>query len=277
MNKNQINIAVRFKRVVILHIIKNLIGERSTPLILGIHGSSGCGKTYQCECVLNEIGVTPFLISGGQLESGTAGEPAKLIREKYIAASHSIQNRKNQAAVILINDVDTGLGNWGENVQTTINTQTVYGELMHLVDYPTSVEGVTTNRIPIILTGNDFTKLYKPLIRAGRMTSFEWNPTLEEKVEIISGIFSDLSKEEILQLVNNFSDQSIAFFSHLFSVINDDILWEKIQLVGVSKMIKHIQNGERLKINSLIYLDMLIKIGTNLLNSGEMINHLKGQ
>lgn len=274
---NKIHVAERFRRVVALHIIKNFVTRIPVrvPLILGIHGSSGYGKTYQCECVLHEMGVTAFLISGGQLESGTAGEPARLLREKYIAASQSIKKNESRAAVVLINDVDTGLGNWGENVQTTINTQTVYGELMHLVDYPTSVEGHSTKRIPIILTGNDFTKLYEPLVRAGRMTAFEWNPTLQERAEIVSGIFPELNPKECDALVSEFSDQSVAFFSHLRSTLIDNILWKDIQEIGVSKVISYISDGNEPEVCTPVRYDYLIQAGRELLHSGQLINHLR--
>jgi SpoVK/Ycf46/Vps4 family AAA+-type ATPase len=274
MNKLNPYISKRFERAINLHVIKNLITGFPMPLILGIHGPSGCGKTYQCEHLLRELGAKAFLISGGQLESGTAGEPAKLIRENYIAASQSIQKGETKVAVILINDVDTGLGNWGENVQTTINTQTVYGELMHLVDYPTSVEGRSTIRIPIILTGNDFTKLYEPLVRAGRMTAFEWNPDLEEKTEIISGIFPDIKKDQCSKLVYEFQDQPIAFFSHLHSILKDDILWRNIQRIGASKIIDQIRGGTQPNLNMEVNYEILVQIGKELMQSGKLINHL---
>jgi SpoVK/Ycf46/Vps4 family AAA+-type ATPase len=274
MSKINPYISSRFERVIKLHVIKNLVTGFPVPLILGIHGPSGCGKTYQCEYLLRELGAKSFLISGGQLESGTAGEPAKLIRESYIAASESIQKGDSKVAVILINDVDTGLGNWGGNVQTTINTQTVYGELMHLVDYPTSVEGRLTMRIPIILTGNDFTKLYEPLVRAGRMTAFEWNPNLEEKIEIISGIFPDLEKKQCSQLAQEFQNQSVAFFSHLNSILKDDILWRSIQRIGACKVIDQIRDGMQPNLNGEFNYQTLVQTGRDLLHSGKLINHL---
>jgi SpoVK/Ycf46/Vps4 family AAA+-type ATPase len=54
-----IYIPERFKRVIHLHIIKNMLNRTSTnpALFLGIHGPSGDGKTYQCERVLAEMGV----------------------------------------------------------------------------------------------------------------------------------------------------------------------------------------------------------------------------
>lgn len=37
-------------------------------------------------------------------------------------------------------------------------------------------------RVPIICTGNDFSTLYAPLIRDGRMEKFYWSPTREDRI-----------------------------------------------------------------------------------------------
>jgi SpoVK/Ycf46/Vps4 family AAA+-type ATPase len=270
-------VAERFKRVVTLHVVKNFFSEvpSGTPLILGIHGPSGSGKTYQCKHSLMEMGVRTFLISGGQLESGTAGEPARIVREAYISASRSIEKGDSSAAVLLINDVDTGLGNWGDKVQTTINTQTVYGELMHLVDYPNFVGGISTKRIPIILTGNDFTKLYSPLVRAGRMTSFEWSPTVQEKCQVVKRIFPELVDSECENLVNEFLEQPIAFFSHLRSTLIDDILWEEVQRLGILKTIQYISSGKDPGIKIRVEYSYLKDSATKFLLSSTLMNHLR--
>jgi ATP-dependent 26S proteasome regulatory subunit len=275
-----IQVPERFKRVIALHVVKNLFTNAPfrPPLILGIQGGSGVGKTLQCQTCLEEMGVKAFLISGGQLESGIAGEPAQLVRQTYIAASRSIENRECNVAVLLLNDVDTGLGNWGDKVQTTINTQTVYGELMHLVDYPNGVQGIKTHRIPIILTGNDFTKLYEPLVRAGRMTSFIWEPTSEEKALILQGIFPDLNSHDYHTLVAQFPDQPIAFFAHLRSTLIDNILWREIENCGINTFIHRItRNGEEPNLTSIyrsFNLNSLITAGQELKNSGQLVNHL---
>ena len=274
---DEIFIPERFQRAVVLHIIKNLSPQKltRTPLILGIHGPSGDGKTYQCEKVMEQIGAKAFLISGGQLESHEAGEPAYLVRTAYLNAGMCIQTNEAKAAVVLINDVDTGLGNWGELVQYTINRQTVFGELMHIVDYPESVEGRKTKRIPIILTGNDFTKLYEPLVRAGRMTSFEWKTTFDEKVQIVTRIFPELSLRETSDLVDEFSTQSIAFFSHLRTTLIDLELWERIRIIGLSEIVNHISRGYANDLQPPISLQSLIIAGNRLLQSGQLLNHLR--
>ena len=53
------------------------------------------------------------------------------------------------------------------NTQVTVNNQIVVGTLMNLADNPTRVsvgqnwrESDTTHRIPIIVTGNDFSTIY---------------------------------------------------------------------------------------------------------------------
>lgn len=63
----------------------------------------------------------------------------------------------------------------------TVNNQIVSGTLMNLADNPTRVsigqdwrEADILHRIPIILTGNDFSTIYAPLIRDGRMEKFYW-------------------------------------------------------------------------------------------------------
>jgi hypothetical protein len=38
-----------------------------------------------------KLGITPIVMSAGELESGNAGEPAKLIRQRYREASDQIK------------------------------------------------------------------------------------------------------------------------------------------------------------------------------------------
>ena len=278
---NRTYIPERFRRALELHIVKNLMTKITArvPLLLGIHGASGDGKTYQCEQILTEIGVKAFLISGGQLESPDSGKPAQLVRDTYLQASDCIEEGKSRAAVVLINDIDTGLGNWGNLVQYTVNTQTVFGELMHLVDYPNLVERRPTRRIPIIITGNDFTKLYEPLVRAGRMTAFEWKPTLEEKAKIVQGIFSEINSKECEALVREFESQPVAFFCHLRASLIDDELWKLIQKAGGTRIAIEIitdrNNAKEPVLEQTIQFEWIVQTGKNLLQSGQLINHLR--
>lgn len=39
--------------------------------------------------------------------------------------------------------------------------------------------------------GNDFSTLYAPLIRDGRMEKYYWNPTREDRIGVCMGIFQE--------------------------------------------------------------------------------------
>ena len=221
------------------------------------------------------LGMRTFLISGGQFEDRDAGEPARLIRAKYLAAGRSVTSGECIAAAVVINDIDTGLGKWGELVQTTINTQSVYGELMHLADFPTSVEGVKTPRIPIIATGNDFTKLYNPLIRAGRMDAFEWNPSAAERVPVVNAIFPHLEWTDCEILSEKFSEHQISFFSHLRSKITDKELWCVLSQAGVRHVMERITKGEEPQFTPPPSIATLVEEGLLLATALQAIrNHL---
>lgn len=270
----------RFEKAITLHIIKNQFDSSfRTPLLLGIHGKPGDGKTFQCEYILQQLGVKSFLISGGELESMDAGKPAQLIRDTYLEAGESVDNKEALMSAILINDIDTGLGSWGEMVQYTINRQTVFGELMHLVDYPNQVENIQTRRVPIIFTGNDFSKLYEPLVRAGRMTAFLWSPTTEEKSHMIQNIFPYLNIDEcynLLTTLENFAheDLPIAFFSHLNDTLYDEFLWSSYQQYGMNNLVGLIRNHSKPTLDNS-NVEQLINFGVKLIQSGQLINHLK--
>ncbi len=272
-----IYIPERFKRVIHLHIIKNMLvrSPAREALFLGIHGPSGDGKTFQCEHVLEEMDVKAFLISGGQLEDHYAGEPAKLIRTTYLNAHRYVEKGGNKMAAIVMNDVDTGVGKWEGLVEYTVNRQNVFGELMHLADYPNAVMGVHTVRIPIIMTGNDFTKLYEPLVRAGRMTAFEWIPTAEEKAKIIGPIFPHLSEEECLQLIEHFSEEPLSFFPVLSSTISDNLLYERIKRVGVRQSMAQARQGHVPAQELTLLYEDLVNMGRDLVESGQLVNHLR--
>lgn len=75
-------------------------------------------------------------------------------------------------------------------------------------------------------TGNDFSTLYAPLIRDGRMEKYYWNPTRMDRIGVCEGIFKEdnLSQREIEELVDSFPGQTIDFFGALRARIYDDLV-----------------------------------------------------
>ncbi len=188
-------ISPRFLDKLSVHITKNYLNlpNVKVPLILGVHGRKGEGKTFQCELAFERMNVEVVHISAGELESPDAGDPARLLRLRYREANEVVKVR-GQMAVIMINDIDAGAGRVDEYTQYTVNTQLVNATLMNIADNPTNVQlpgsydDTPLRRIPIIVTGNDFSTLYAPMIRDGRMEKFFWEPNHDDRIGIVSGI-----------------------------------------------------------------------------------------
>lgn len=245
-------ISPRFLDKLSLHITKNYLNLPGVkvPLILGVHGRKGEGKSFQCELAFQQMGVEVIHMSAGELESPDAGDPARLIRLRYREAAELVKVR-GQMAVLMINDIDAGMGRIDQFTQYTVNTQLVAGTLMNIADNPTNVQlpgsydSEPIQRIPIIVTGNDFSTLYAPLVRDGRMEKFYWEPDRDDRVGIVSGIFEldGISKREIETLVDTFPDQSIDFYSALHSRLYDEQVRKFIQEVGLNRISLRVVNS----------------------------------
>ncbi|KAG2685878.1 hypothetical protein I3760_10G146500 [Carya illinoinensis] len=251
-NMDGFYIAPAFMDKLVIHITKNFFNlpNIKVPLILGIWGGKGQGKSFQCELVFAKMGISPITMSAGELESGNAGEPAKLIRQRYREAADII--RKGKMCCLFINDLDAGAGRLGGTTQYTVNNQMVNATLMNIADSPTNVQlpGMYNKqenpRVPIIVTGNDFSTLYAPLIRDGRMEKFYWAPTRDDCIGVCSGIFrtDGVPEDDIVKLVDTFPGQSIDFFGALRARAYDDKVRTWISSVGVENVGKQLVNSK---------------------------------
>ncbi|XP_022721673.1 ribulose bisphosphate carboxylase/oxygenase activase, chloroplastic [Durio zibethinus] len=242
-------IAPAFMDKVVCHVVKNYLAHLlnvKIPLILGIWGGKGQGKSFQTELIFQAMGIEPVIMSAGELESERAGEPGKLIRERYRTASQVVQNQ-GKMSCLMINDIDAGLGRFG-NTQMTVNNQIVVGTLMNLSDNPTRVsigqdwrESDVTNRIPIIVTGNDFSTIYAPMIRDGRMEKFYWQPTQEDIVNIVHRMYEKdgISKIEVVNIVDKFPNQALDFYGALRSRTYDRSISKWIEDIGGVEKLGH--------------------------------------
>ena len=244
-------VSPRFLNKLAVHITKNYLDlpQVKVPLILGVHGRKGEGKTFQCELVFEHMGLEVVHISGGELESPDAGDPARLVRLRYREAAELVRVR-GKMAVLMINDLDAGAGRFDRMTQYTVNTQLVNNTLMNIADNPTNVQlpgsydETPLQRIPIIATGNDFATLYAPLIRDGRMRKFYWEPNAEERLGVVSGMFAEdgLGRAEIEQFVKHFEGQAIDFFGAVRSQIYDDQIAHFIHSVGIENISSNVVN-----------------------------------
>jgi ribulose bisphosphate carboxylase small subunit len=270
-----------------VHITKNFLAlpNVKVPLILGIHGRKGEGKTFMCELVFKRMGLGAVYMSAGELESPDAGDPARLIRLRYREAGEWSRTH-GRMAVLMINDVDAGIGRVDASTQYTVNTQLVNATLMNIADNPTNVQlpgsydAEPTQRIPIIVTGNDFATLYAPLIRDGRMEKFFWDPTRDDRLGIVSGIFEadGVPKSDVEALVDHFPEQATDFFGALRSRLYDEQIRILIHTIGIDKISQKVvhSDGKPTEFQKPNFsLQHLIEIGTEMVREQERIRELR--
>jgi len=275
-------ISPHFLNKLAVHITKNYLDlpQVKLPLILGIHGRKGEGKTFQCELVFERMGVEVVYISGGELESPDAGDPARLVRMRYREAAELVRVR-GRMAVLMINDLDAGAGRFDRMTQYTVNTQLVNNTLMNIADNPTNVQlpgsydEKELPRIPIIATGNDFATLYAPLIRDGRMQKFYWEPSREDRLGIVSGMYANdgLSAADVEALVSRFDKQAIDFFGAVRSQIYDEQITRFIEDVGIENVAAQVVNAIKIPTFARpnFQIDHLIAVGESLVKEQERV------
>ena len=114
--------------------------------------------------------------------------------------------------MLFINDLDVGDGRMGGTTEYIVNNQMVNATLMNKADNPTNVQllGIYNKqdnpRVPIVVTGNDFSTLYAPLIHDRHMEKLYWDPTREDKTGVFQGIFraDNVKNYDIVRLVDSF-------------------------------------------------------------------------
>ncbi len=277
----------RFLDKLAIHITKNFLDlpRVKVPLILGVHGRKGEGKSFQCDLAFERMGAEAVYMSAGELESPDAGDPARLIRLRYREAA-DLSKVRGRMAVLIINDIDAGMGRVDQATQYTVNTQLVAGTLMNIADNPTNVQlpgsydSQPIQRIPIIVTGNDLSTLYAPLIRDGRMEKFYWEPDRDDRIGIVSGIFSEdqVSRSTIEQLVDTFPTQSIDFYSALHSRLYDEQVRRFIESVGIERISLRVVNSTEALPEFRppdFSLPHLIELGTQLVREQQRIQELR--
>ncbi|KAG6382244.1 hypothetical protein SASPL_158125 [Salvia splendens] len=210
-------IAPAFMDKLVVHLSKNFmtLPNIKIPLILGIWGGKGQGKSFQCELVFRKMGINPIMMSAGELESGNAGEPAKLIRQRYREAADII--KKGKMCCLFINDLDAGAGRMGGTTQYTVNNQMVNATLMNIADNPTNVQ----------LPG-----MYNKQENPGSRSSSR------DRIGVCKGIFrtDGVPDEAVTKLVDTFPGQSIDFFGALRARVYDDLVREWVSGVGIENI-----------------------------------------
>lgn len=287
------HVPTRFLERVAVHVSKNVLkdkgalGATPTPLILGIWGEKGCGKTFNVELACRKMGMLPIVTSAGELEDSTAGEPGAMLRRRYLQAARAMRET-GKLCCLIISDLDAGIGRFKDDLGT-VNNQITHGTLMNICDDPTLVsEGTvwrtdfksTNARVPIIVTGNDFGKLYAPLTRDGRMDLWMWEPNREEVVEMLEAMMQDdgLTRECCETLVDTFPNQPLDFFGAARARVYDDAVRELVLRVGLDGLNDALVGDERRRValdRVDITLESLLRCGAEIVQEQENVNSIQ--
>jgi SpoVK/Ycf46/Vps4 family AAA+-type ATPase len=205
----------RFREHVVRHALA-VTHQPGAPLILAIQGPPGSGKSFQANLSLLEAGFQVFRLSGSLLGGDLEGEGVKRIQELYGRAAAWKELSPRGLPALLIEDFDLSPASQHDDTRYTVNSQLLAGFMMNLAD-DVAMCGLGTIRLPVFLTGNDFSALPGPLVRPGRMDFFTWRPSGVERAQILRAVLrefvGEVSDDEIAALSRQFAGQSISAFA----------------------------------------------------------------
>lgn len=241
----------RFFGKVHTHLVSCYGNASRWPVILGIFGRPGDGKSAQLSASLERCQVEIIRLNAADLESGLAGEPGKHIARTYAAASMAVA--KGVPTALVVDDVDTTVGEWEMNTGT-VNHQQVLAELMHLADQPVDKTRNFPSRVPIFVTGNNLARLYPPLRRHGRMNTLSWRPEPQEVRAVAAGILAGVADVRTLDiLLRDFGNEPLSFFAQLRQEIDHTARSYILGQVG-HDMRDFLTRGDRYRINDAYIL-----------------------
>jgi hypothetical protein len=241
----------RFAERVALHLAMNAVDPpgMTVPLMLGVHGQPGEGKTAMTRHTLREMGVLAMPVFADAFESKDAGEPPRELRQRYLRAAKinariaNGEEREYRLAVLVIDDLDQRIaGSPDITLQQTQNTPLLNAALMELADSPDLVDGVPAARTPILITANHLDWIYGPAIRTGRMAAFCWKPRLKERVEIVSSIFPELSERQLSKLMEKFPESPISDFGAARHVLYESSVGDVLAGVGLPSVLDTVRD-----------------------------------
>lgn len=221
----------RFQEWVLRHALASglLVGY---PLILAIQGPPGDGKSYQTALTLKQAGFQLFRLSGSLLGGSWEGESVKQVQDLYKRAAEYEDSGQESKSALLLDDFDLSPANQRDGIRYTVNSQLLTGFLMNLADDVSMCQVNTSRRIPIFLTGNDFSSLHGPLVRPGRMDFFTWVPNEGERAHILLSALdpfvSGLNHDRLRQLCQKNPQLPISAFVAAAQRLSASRLYTKI-------------------------------------------------
>ncbi|GEM_PF-846667 len=248
----------KFMEKVLVHVVSQYMTYNEIfvpPLYLVIEGPAGEGKTSQTIATLIQHDIDVLYVSASELSGAHEGDAVRIFDAIYYYAIYRKEN--GHCVSILIDDFHMGIANQDSKIEKTINSNLLTGRMMNLAEHSNE------RKIPIILTGNDFSMVYAPLIRSGRADMFEWKPDFKEKISIVKNIldpFVKLDNTEYIKFFNTFKNATVSDFAQLKNDIRKKYVWEMIEsernlnLYNISKIERKVKAFKRLDYSEIYEL-----------------------
>jgi len=180
--------------IIARHFVGNFLPwtKECVPVILCITGPQGTGKTRTVRETLRRLDVHVEDLPASSCESKFAGIPAERLKAVYSKAAE-LQLKKGRPTAVVLDDLDLAVGDFGAT--GTSNIHHLLSALMEIADRPTVVDGRRLDRVPMIVTCNDITKVYPVATRERRMRIVSWIPTREELLPVAIRMFDGFLSE----------------------------------------------------------------------------------
>lgn len=209
------------------HLLKNYLEIPGAPLLMCVVGDVGVGKTYSIKAHLRRLNIRLWELSASVLAHHLEGAALRPLIGAYHDASAWLTQG---SAAIMIDDIDRSIASNYRGIGHTVHSQLLTGFLMDLCDEPKQIpdeskrEVVAVQRVPLFLSANSLNGLDDALLRPQRMRLFHFEPSSEDRVEMIEAVLTQdgqmptaLSRTHMVDLEKRFRAQPIAFFSDLYA------------------------------------------------------------
>lgn len=264
-------VPARFIDALAGHVAHNALFPTEAPLMLGILGPPGTGKSYQARELARQLSWKAVELSASSLAGEREGIVVQTLHEAYAQACDGLEHHAH--AFLLIDDFDLTLASINDNVETSQHTQILRSALMELCDRPSRIASKFPMRVPIVLTANTLDAVYAPLIRYGRLHVFHWQPTAEELSAIVVRILAGLPDSIVKAIAERHVVQGLAFFRELRSETLKDLVITRIRRDGVA--IADIRTADVQAEFCKLPLEHFDTIADRILRDREQLNYLR--